>query len=874
MLLFFGQALAGDLALYQRALALVDEHYLQPARVDHERMLLEAGRQLERSVEWLLVEEGNGGTLQLRDGAGQWEATVSGAEHADLAHALSALEDAVRLARRTSPPGVDLRVEILRGVVGTLDRHSAVLHARGLERFDERLSGTLTGIGVSFRRVEGDLLVDTVAGASPAERGGVQPGDRLLRVDGVSTVGMTPADAGARIRGAEGTPVALTLRRGSEILELSLLREEVRIRNVRGSALPQGLGLLDIDHFSEQTHEWLLTSLEDLSREDALRRGVVLDVRGNTGGSLIQSAEAADTFLQGGLIVSTAGRDGEPVVGLVARLDAQPDAHPYAMPLAVLMSHASASGAEILAGSLARLDRALLVGSTSYGKGTVQKVYQLAPDIKLKLTVAEYRLEGDTRVMDVGLAPDLALTPYVFDADGAWYPELSRERARLGPGTAILPAVEEAAGWRTTGETPPARDTALDLAARLLGAAEGASRTRLLETLALLRPRLEDAEDARVVEAFGARGIDWAPAPRSAPPTASVQVRLDTHLLPGPGADGAVADTDERGDGRRGPVAGEQVELVASVRNEGSALYRAAIRLRSVNRLWDDQLLPLGYLPPESARTGSVRVSVPAGSPSRTDEVEMLLEAAGVPAHPIGRTRLAVEGGPLPMVAATARVVGTGGRGDVLLTVENRSTTELRGVRGHFEFPEVDGIEFIDDGTQPVTLAPGASETFVVRLLVADAWTDPKLPLDLVWSAEGWGTLARWAVELPRDGGAIRLEPPALLVRPLPTVAAPGSTVLSIRATDDRGLDHLVVSGGPETVDRSRYEPSVDWRPDKLAWKEGSGRRDELQVTVPVAPGQNRYEVTVQDRSGIRTGQTLYILGSTPLAADADDAGR
>ncbi len=852
MLLLTAIAFAGDVALYARSLTLIEENYLHPAQLDPRRMFLDAGAQLETAVEWLLVEA-DGDDLLLRDGSGDWKVTVRFDPEADLATVLGTLEDRIREARKALPTDRDLRVEILRGVTKGLDRHSVVLHAAGLARFDERLSGTLVGVGVSFTRTAGELVADAVNALGPAGRGGVLVGDRLLKIDGVSTVGMLREDVTERLNGPEGAPVVLTLRRGAEVLELTLLREEVRLRNVTAAVGPNGIGLVTIAHFSEQTHGWLQESLLDLATREATSVGVALDLRGNTGGSLVQSAEAADTFLQAGEIVSTVGRDGTPVAGLIARLDAHPDQPPNAMPLVFLMDHQTASGSEILGGSLATLDRAILIGTTSFGKGTVQKVYQVAPDIKLKLTVAEYRLAGDRRVTDIGLQPDLALAPYRFGPDGVWYPELGRERARLPAGAPLLPAVEESPGWRTATTPPPARDVAVELAARLLAAAEGANRRKLLDTLSLLQVRLDDDEDDRLVEAFGARGIDWSGPPSSVlGRDPRVRVRLDFH---------------------NAPTAGEATEIVASVRNEGPEdLYRAAIRLRSVNRLWDDQVLPLGRVNAGDARTGMAVVRVPKGIASRTDDVEILLEAARIPARVEGSRRVSLVGAPGPVIVGTARLTGVGGQTGIIVTLENRGTTLLEGVRARIPFPEAAGVELVDDGTAPASLLPGEVKTFLVRIALAPTAHEKVLPLELVVVAEGYPTPAAWPLPLARDGAILRLEPPTIQARALPETHASGTVRLSARITDDRGLDHVLVLAGAESLDRSRYETSLVYAPDKVAWKPGTGRRDEFDVDVPVRAGVNRYDIIAEDRAGLRTTTTLYVLGVDADSAVAGDS--
>lgn len=829
-------ALAGDHPLYARALGLIDDHYLDPSRVDRVAMFVEAGRQLESRVEWLMVDE-DGGTLKLRDGAGSWHAEVSLRSDDELPYALARLEDAVVQAGMPLGPEVDVRVEILRGAVKTLDRHSTILFADGLERFDERLSGTLSGVGATISLDDRGIYVRELVRGGPAERAGLEAGDRLLRIDGLSTVGMVPADATLRIRGLAGTPVTLLVERAGATRELTIRREEIAIRNVTASRGPQDVGVLEIEHFSEQTRAWLADGLGELGEMGVLPNGLVLDVRGNTGGSLLQSAQAADAFLQSGLIVTTAGRDGGPVPSLVPRIEARAETPPYAMPIAVLMDHATASGSEILAGALARLDRALLVGTTSFGKGSVQKVYQLDTDIKLKLTVARWLLDGGNSVTEVGLQPDVALEEVRFSEDGVWWPSPARERRRLPPGT---PIVRYAA---TDG-----REAELEIAAALLHAADGSTRGALLEAASAAAARLAAEEDARLVDAFRARGVEWAAPPPGtpAPEGADVELRLGFS---------------------EPPLAGRPTEVRATVVNRGGPLWRAAIRLESVNPLWDDLVLPIGYVPAGATLTGVATVTPSLGGPVRTDRVVATLEAEGLDGVPVGTRDVSVAGAPPPPLAVALRArPGDGGRLRVVLDVENRGDRALTGARARFEFPEAAGVELVQAETDPIVLPAKGSARVTLELRVAETWTAPTIPLSLVVEADGFDRVGRYPVELPRTGGPVRVEPPVVHVQAPPAVLPPGQATLSLRAVDDRALDHVVVFAGAETMNRTRAAPFVEHKRDKVAWRPARGRRVDVQVAVPVQPGANHYVVVAEDATGLRTVRDVYVLGDDGAA--------
>lgn len=830
LLLACGLALATDVDVYRSAMRHVDERYLWPERVDHAAMFRAAADRIETRVEWLTVAE-SGSTAVLS--SGRWHHTVQFS--GDLPLALSELESGVRDAGLDLPPALDLRAELLTGALSTLDRHSVALAGDNLDRFDERLSGTLTGIGVTLRNVDEHLTIIEVFAGSPAEGAGFLPNDKLVRIDGVSTVGMLPSDATDRIRGRAGTPVRIAVLRNDRPIEASLTRSEVRIPNVTWTEGPRGTGVVHIDHFSEQTTANLADAVSRLLASGWLKHGLIVDLRGNTGGSLIQSAKSADLFTDAGRIVMTAGRQGEKVAGLVREIEAKPGAQLYDGPIVVLIDHETASGAEILAGALLHLDRAILIGETSFGKGTVQTIYQLAQGLKIKLTVAEYILADDARVATVGLVPDLAMYPVDISESQVEYDELARVRSRLADGVPLFP-------WaRPTGNAAP--DEPLEIAAALLESGVTADRASLLAALTALGPSLEVQTASRLAESLRARGLDWS-EPLVAPATTQATVRLETQST---------------------PRAGESVTVIAHVTNTGSPLAQAAIRLRSVNRLWDDLLLPIGALSAGTTATAEATVRVAPDAPARIDRVIAQLECAGCTSAEVLDTTLGVEGGESPMLAVQLRRVEAG----VAITVENRSGGLLPGVRASLAFPQVLGVELLDAPRELHALAAGETMTVTVPMRVAAEYTGNTIPLTLAVRADGFGTFVEWDLDLAVDGTPLDLAPPELSVKLAKLHRSPGTASLNVVATDTDGLRHLTVSGGIQRVDRNRWEPSVRWDEDKLAYWGNLERRISQAVTVPVAPGTNRYEITAVDKTGLRSTHIAYIYGDgTPPPDD------
>ncbi|MSQ03380.1 MAG: PDZ domain-containing protein [Myxococcales bacterium] len=819
-------AVAGDLAAYRGALQLVDDQYLWPERIDHGRMFRAAANRLEKRVERLQVDA-NEASARLRMGARTWTVPFRG----DLPGALDQLEDAVANSGAEVDEGVDLRAELLKGALSTLDRHTVMLAGEGLERFDERLTGTLTGIGVTLKLVDRSLHIVEVFPNGPAARGGIEAGDLLLRIDGISTEGMLPADATTHIRGRIGSRVRLTVLRAQAELEVELERVEIAIPNVTGAAGPRGVGVVKIDHFSEQTLPNLERVLADLRQQGLLDVGVVLDLRGNSGGSLSQSARAADVFVDDGRIVTTAGRDGGKVPGLTRGFDARADTRLPLPATILLVDHETASGAEILAGALAHLDRATMLGETTFGKGTVQTLYEIADGLKLKLTVAEYRVGQDVRVNEVGLAPDLALYPVRLGTQRFWYPDAARLRAR-GDGRAPI------LHYPDLGRIDE-QDDVLEVAAAILASGTEPSRASVLAAQSSLLPSLAAIQASRLVDALAGESLDWSPAPGPSGPPAVRIVAVG----------GPMARAGERG------------ELRFEVANDGGELFRAAIRLRSANMDYDDLVVPIGHLTAGQTRTVSTTVTPAIDSPSRVDRLVGVLECDGcTPIAVLDDTRT-IEGGAPPALHADARLVD----GNVEVTVQNRGTATLAGVRINIPFPDLLGVQLGAADGQEHTLVPGAEVVVRQRITIT---ADTPLALRLTVRADGWAQLADWSLPIGHDGAVTSRDAPTVTINAPRARQAPGTATIQVQAADPDGIDHLIVWAGPERVDRARWDASVDWEEEKVAWRGDYGRRAHLAVTVPVVSGTNRFVVVAEDAHGISTRRTLYVYGEGEVADD------
>jgi carboxyl-terminal processing protease len=289
--------------------------------------------------------------------------------------------------------------DALRGMIGGLDRHSRYLDTAYYGALQTDATGHFSGIGVQLALVDGYFTIIEVLDGTPAAAADVQPGDRLVAVDGTSLRGKRLSQVSAMLRGEARTQVALTLR-GAEgdNRRVQLTRLDIELPSVTHRWLAPGYLYLGITRFHRHTHRQMLSALESL---DAPPLGMVLDLRGNPGGLLGASVDVAGEFLDGGLIVRTEGRNAADS----RRYEAPAGGALTEPALVVLIDGGAASASEVVAGALRDHRRAILMGSTTFGKGSVQSVLTLPGERGVKLTTAHYFTPSGDRIHERGIEP-------------------------------------------------------------------------------------------------------------------------------------------------------------------------------------------------------------------------------------------------------------------------------------------------------------------------------------------------------------------------------------------------------------------------------------------------------------------------------------
>lgn len=312
------------------------------------------------------------------------------------------------------------------GMLSNLDPHSDYLLPEDFSELQEHTTGKFGGLGIEVSVEDGLIKIVTPIDDTPAEKAGILSGDFIISIDGEPVRDMSLADAIDRMRGEPGTDIDLRIRRESdtELLEFTITRAEIKVASVRSKDLGDGIGYLRITQFQDNTGNELVEAISKIQSQAADNKkalqGLVLDLRNNPGGVLGAAVEVTDAFLNSGLIVYTEGRISDSDF----RYSATENTVAADLPLIVLINGGSASASEIVAGALQDHKRAIIVGTQSFGKGSVQSVLPIGGDKAIKLTTARYFTPNGRSIQAQGIQPDVYVAKSeVTTAEQKYYKE-------------------------------------------------------------------------------------------------------------------------------------------------------------------------------------------------------------------------------------------------------------------------------------------------------------------------------------------------------------------------------------------------------------------------------------------------------------------
>jgi carboxyl-terminal processing protease len=662
-----------------KTLEYVRDRYVDPDRVAPRKMLLSALNHIQRDVAQVIVLPSGKGEVTVQvdthnkkirvdNVLGPWDVA------AKLRQAFGFLQ------KHLKDTDVDLRsieYAACNGILSTLDPHSTFLTPDAYKEMNLSTSGHFGGLGIVISIRDQVLTVIRPMPNTPASRAGLERHDRIMKINNESTLNMPLDDAVRRLRGKAGTKVTVWVEREGAwegTKEFVLERERIQVASVLHKRLDHDIGYIRLKQFQATSTNEIRSAIEKM-RDQGELEGMVLDLRGNPGGLLDQAAKVADLFVSRGVIVATVGDSEGREEKRASSGTTEPD-----YPLVVLVNGSSASASEIVAGALKNLDRALIVGQTTFGKGSVQLVFpDITPDkAALKLTISQYLTPGDKSIQGVGVTPHIELDPMtvdpkemdltVQDDDGVRERDLSQhlsnDRATKGakPSQVVryfLPQKEREEMRERGGELEdvftldfPTR-FARDLARQL---PRGQPASKQLGAVTSFIDKARKKELDAVSKELTTLDIDWGvPSGGSVPG-------------PKPSDLDVTVKTDKPNDTVK---AGDVIRLQVTVKNNGSVpVYRLRATTESDNPYFDEKELVFGKIEPGASMTATAPMSwceiegrkagstkpkpkdakrvckIPMDARSRSDGVKIHFDAAGghtPPSAEIRPTIIALE---------------------------------------------------------------------------------------------------------------------------------------------------------------------------------------------------------------------------------------
>jgi len=346
---------------------------------------------------------------------GRWTVNIVGAE-VEGYEELKVFSEALSTVRKIYVEDVkpkDLIYGAMKGMVGSLDPHSAFMTPEQYKEMQVDTKGEFGGIGIQIGVKEGMLTVIAPIEDTPAYKAGIKAGDKIIKINNEFTKDMSLHDAVSKMRGAPSTSVKITiLREGwKETKDFTIVREIIKVKSVKSKTLEDGIGYIKINQFQEQTSSDLSQAMENLMKQNI--NSLILDLRNNPGGLLNSAVDVSSQFLpQSKLVVFIKDRKGEKVEYKSGKNNAD-----STTPMVVLVNQGSASASEIVAGALKDWNRAVIIGTQTFGKGSVQSVIPLGDGSALRLTTARYYTPKGTSIQTTGIAPDIVVKPEIKEGD-------------------------------------------------------------------------------------------------------------------------------------------------------------------------------------------------------------------------------------------------------------------------------------------------------------------------------------------------------------------------------------------------------------------------------------------------------------------------
>ena len=618
------QAQTNNLNITHVVMQYVKRYYVNQGNIDPKAMLIEGLGTLERIHDQILVSFPNGEeSTSFEVQAVDEKASFDMRQVNDLDSVTKTLEEVFGfITPRISdqePKLQDMEYAVLDQMLKSLDQHSGIITPDVYKEFMIETEGSFGGLGIVIGIRDGELTVISPIEGTPAYRMGIKPNDKIVQIGHESTVNMSLIEAVSKLRGRRGTEVTIFIDRETfpKPKEFKITRDTIKIESVETFELDDGIRYVRIRDFQKNT---LDSIIENLNNSPNNPSGMIVDLRGNPGGLLDQAERISDLFLTSGVIVTTK------VGNSAKRYHANDKDRQYKGKVVVLVDSGSASASEILAGALKNNERAVVIGERTFGKGSVQQIFDMTDGSALKLTIAQYLTPGDISIQDVGVTPDIVLHPAIITEDTVVFdttlPKLRRDgqekknEQELEKPIYSIQYLENNVAQSEDKEPIPEEalsreekleklenDFYISLAKDILLSSTSPTRKDSLGKIKNNIGKITKEQEDKIVDKWRVMGIDWSTSDTSTQGS-SVSVNVVPPLPTG--------------------NAGEELEITVEVENTGpEPLYRLHASTSSENAIFAGKEFIFGKLAPGEKKSWTTTVELPKWSLTRQDEITL-----------------------------------------------------------------------------------------------------------------------------------------------------------------------------------------------------------------------------------------------------------
>lgn len=663
-----------EMVVMNRAVVYIEDHYVDPSKVNRSKMVAAGLEHIQQAVPEIMVnleQEGEqdpvAATVQVNDHKKRFSLKIG--SRYELLFKFSDVFSFIQSKLKHFTELREIEYAAINGMLSTLDPHSVLLSPEEYAEMHLSTKGRFGGLGIVIGIRENQLTVINPIEDTPASRAGVLANDHIVQINLDSTVNMSLSDAVNLMRGEPGTDVDIFIMRETwkSPKKFTLTRDNIKVKSVKHKDLGDGIGMVRVRNFQNTTVDELKASLEALKKESKRKalKGLILDLRGNPGGLLNQAAKMSDLFIKRGTIVKTVGSGDKLREPKMAREKGTISD----LPIVVMLNSNSASASEIVAGALKNHERAIVIGQRSFGKGTVQLLFDNPDQSALKLTIAQYLTPGDISIQSVGITPTIELSPVLLTEDTTYFFGSPDE----AHGEALLPEHLESEKSEASKVQKPLmslrylRDEKLLKAQRdqpneiivdfetkfakeVLSLSAGPSVKQLLRASEKVLSKEQNVQESAIDQNLKLKSIQWASKVNKATSRGLAEVSLSP--------EGGIVK------------AGETLKITVKVSNPGkSALHKVRGITKSENHLFKGHEFLLGHIPPKESRTWTEEVKINESFISRQDTVEVIFDADGQGEVAPLTFKTRIESLPMPHLAMRYELDDSqSGNGDGLLS--------------------------------------------------------------------------------------------------------------------------------------------------------------------------------------------------------------